>query len=85
MASRVGLLAAGAALAAAAWAALDPDHGGLAVLLAGVAVLVAGAAALEGGTESGKDLALIATVAGVAAVATSLRTKIARRRAAGAA
>ncbi|HEY3107039.1 MAG TPA: DUF6580 family putative transport protein [Gaiellaceae bacterium] len=69
MASRVTLAAAIAALGAAAWAALDPARGGLAVLLAGVAVLVAGAAALEGGTESVKDLVLIATVAGVAAAA----------------
>lgn len=67
MASRVAVLASAAALGAAAWAALDPDRGGLAVLLAGFAVLVAGAAALESGTESVKDLALIATVAGVAA------------------
>ncbi|HEY3071084.1 MAG TPA: hypothetical protein VGJ34_12305 [Gaiellaceae bacterium] len=67
MASRVALVAAGAALGAAAWAALDPARGGLAVLLAGFAVLVAGAAALESGTESVKDLALIATIAGVAA------------------
>jgi energy-coupling factor transport system substrate-specific component len=52
LASRVAALAAGVALAAAGWAALDPDRGGLAVLLAGVAVLVLGAAALEGGTES---------------------------------
>jgi energy-coupling factor transport system substrate-specific component len=63
----VALAAAVAALGAAAWAALDPDRGGLAVLLAGIAVLVAGAAALESGTESVKDLALVATVAGVAA------------------
>jgi energy-coupling factor transport system substrate-specific component len=69
LASKVALAAAGAALAAAAWAALDPARGGLAVLLAGFAVLVAGAAALESGTESVKDLALIATVAGVAAAA----------------
>lgn len=67
MASRVAFGAAGVALAAAAWAALDPGRGGLAVLLAGLAVLVAGGAALEGGTESVKDLALISTVAGVAA------------------
>lgn len=63
------MFAAATALAAAAWAALDPDRGGLAVLLAGVAVLVAGGAALESGTDSVKDLALIATVAGVAAAA----------------
>jgi energy-coupling factor transport system substrate-specific component len=67
LASRVALTAAATALGAAAWAALDPDRGGLAVLLAGVAVLVTGAAALESGTESVKDLALVATVAGVAA------------------
>jgi energy-coupling factor transport system substrate-specific component len=66
---RITLLAASAALGAAAWAALDPDRGGLAVLLAGVAVLVAGAGWLEGGTQSAKDLTLIATVAGVAAAA----------------
>lgn len=67
LAAKVALAAAVAALGAAAWAALDPDRGGLAVLLAGIAVLVAGAAALESGTESVKDLALVATVAGVAA------------------
>jgi energy-coupling factor transport system substrate-specific component len=67
LASRVAVAAAALALGAAAWAALDPARGGLAVLLAGFAVLVAGAAALESGTESVKDLALIATVAGVAA------------------
>jgi len=69
LASRVVVAAAGAAFGAAAWAALDPDRGGLAVLLAGLAVLVSGGAALERGTESVKDLALIATVAGVAAAA----------------
>jgi energy-coupling factor transport system substrate-specific component len=69
LASRVAILAACAALTAAAWAALDPDRGGLAVLLAGIAVLVVGAAALESGTESVKDLVLVATVAGVAAAA----------------
>lgn len=69
MASKVALAAVAVALGAAAWAALDPDRGGLAVLLAGIAVLVAGGAALEGGTSSVKDLALVATVAGVAAAA----------------
>ncbi len=67
MPHRVTLLAAVAALGAGAWAALDPDRGGLAVLLAGIAVLIAGAGWLEGGTESAKDLTLIATIAGVAA------------------
>ena len=62
MPRKVTFLASAAALAAAAWAALDPDRGGLAVLLAGVAVLVAGAGWLDGGTESAKDLTLIATV-----------------------
>lgn len=69
MPRRATLIGATAALAAAAWAALDPDRGGLAVLLAGIAVLVAGAGWLEGGTESAKDLTLIATIAGVAAAA----------------
>lgn len=69
MASRVAVAAAAAALGAAAWAALDPARGGLAVLLAGLAVLVAGGAALESGTESVKDLTLVATIAGVAAAA----------------
>jgi len=66
---KVAVLAAAAALGAAAWAALDPDRGGLAVLLAGIAVLIAGTAWLESGTESAKDLTLIGTVAGVAAAA----------------
>ncbi|MEO8290726.1 MAG: DUF6580 family putative transport protein [Gaiellaceae bacterium] len=69
MPRRVALAAAAAALGAAAWAALDPDRGGLAVLLAGIAVLIAGFAWLESGTDSVKDLTLVATVAGVAAAA----------------
>src|SRR5262249_22115786 len=40
------------ALGASAWAALDPAHGGLAVLLAAVAVLAVGFAWLERGTSS---------------------------------
>ncbi len=67
MARSVALLAAPVTLCAAAWAALDADHGGLAVLLAAVAALVAGVAWLEGGTTSVRDLTLIATIAGVAA------------------
>jgi energy-coupling factor transport system substrate-specific component len=59
--------ASGVALAAAAWAALDPGRGSLSVLLAGVAVLVAGAAWLEGGPSSVKDLTLVATLGGLAA------------------
>jgi energy-coupling factor transport system substrate-specific component len=66
-ASKVAWAGALAALGTAAWAALDPTHGGLAVLLAGASVLIVGAAVLEGGTDSAKDIALVATVAGVAA------------------
>ena len=67
MASRVAGLSAAAALALAAWAALDPSRGGLATLLAAVAVLVAGFAWLEGGTVSARDLTLVATLGGLAA------------------
>ena len=67
--SGVAFACALAALGAAAWAALDPERGGLAVLLAGIAVLLAGAAWLEGGPPSVKSLTLVATVAGVAAAA----------------
>ena len=65
--SRVARLAAAAALALAAWAALDPARGGVATLLAAVAVLVAGFAWLEGGTVSARDLTLVATLGGLAA------------------
>ena len=58
MASRVAGLSAAAALALAAWAALDPARGGIATLLAAFAVLVAGFAWLEGGTVSARDLTL---------------------------
>jgi len=54
-------------LGASAWAALDPGRGGLALLLAALAALTAGFAWLEGGTTSVKDLALVATLGGVAA------------------
>ena len=67
LASRVAALAAGAALALAAWAALDPARGGIATLLAAFAVLVAGFAWLEGGTLSARDLTLVATLGGLAA------------------
>ena len=55
------------ALAAAAWAALDPGRGALALLLAGFAALVAGAAWLESGPGSSRDLTLVATLGGLAA------------------
>ena len=67
MPPRVVFLAALSALAASAWAALDPDRGGLALLLAVVAVLVAGVAWLEGSEGSAKDLTLVATLGGLAA------------------
>jgi energy-coupling factor transport system substrate-specific component len=60
-------VAAGTALAAAAWAALDPARGSFSVLLAGIAVLVAGAAWLEGGPSPVRDLTLVATLGGLAA------------------
>jgi energy-coupling factor transport system substrate-specific component len=56
-----------AALAAAAWAALDPSRGALALLLAAVAALAAGAAWLEESPGSAKDLTLVATLGGLAA------------------
>jgi energy-coupling factor transport system substrate-specific component len=54
-------------LGASAWAALDPDRGGLAVLLAALAAVAAGFAWLEAGPTSTRDLALVATLGGVAA------------------
>ena len=65
--SRVVAGCAAAAFALAAWAALDPAHGGLAVLLAAFAVVAAGFAWLEGGTISAHDLTLVATLGGLAA------------------
>lgn len=67
MPSRVAAAASVAALAFAAWAALDPSRGGIATLLAAVAVLVAGFAWLEGGTMTARDLTLVATLGGLAA------------------
>jgi energy-coupling factor transport system substrate-specific component len=60
-------LCAFAAFGAAAWAALDPGRAGLSLLLAAGALVVLGAAWLESGPSSAKELALIATLAGVAA------------------
>ena len=59
--------AAVVALAAGAWAALDPSRAGLSVLLVAGALIVAGAAWLEGGPASSKDLTLVATLGGLAA------------------
>lgn len=55
------------ALAGAAWAALDPARGGIALLLAALALVAGGIAWLESGPSSAKDLTLVATLAGLAA------------------
>jgi energy-coupling factor transport system substrate-specific component len=65
--SKVVAACAAAALALAAWAALDPDRGGIAVLLAALAVVAAGFGWLEGGTMAARDLTLVATLGGLAA------------------
>jgi energy-coupling factor transport system substrate-specific component len=61
----LGALAA--AIAAAAWTVLSPDDAALALLLVAGALIVAGVAWLENGTESSKELVLIATLAAAAA------------------
>ena len=67
MPSRAVGVCAAVALGLAAWAALDPARGALAVLLAAFAVVAAGFAWLEGGTISARDLTLVATLGGIAA------------------
>lgn len=67
MPRNVGTAAALAALAAAAWAGLDPDRGPLAFLLVGLAVVIAGFAWFEAGAETAKDVTLVATLGGLAA------------------
>jgi energy-coupling factor transport system substrate-specific component len=62
-----GFVLAGIALAAAAWSALDPARGALAVLLAALALLAAGAASLERVPGSASELTLLATLGGLAA------------------
>jgi energy-coupling factor transport system substrate-specific component len=64
---KLALAAAACALGAAAWAALYPDRGALALLLAVLAALVTGVAWLEGTPTSVKDLTLVATLGGLAA------------------
>jgi energy-coupling factor transport system substrate-specific component len=63
------LLAGGAAGAfgAAAWAALDPGRAGLSLLLVAASLVAAGVAWFELGPASTKQVALVATLAGVAA------------------
>lgn len=63
----VGTSAAVAALAAAAWAALDPSRAGLSLLLAGGALIIGAAAWLDNEQASAKEVALVAALGGVAA------------------
>jgi energy-coupling factor transport system substrate-specific component len=61
------LALAGAALAAAVWASVSPADAALALLLAAVALVAAGASWLESGPDSARELAVVATLGGVAA------------------
>jgi energy-coupling factor transport system substrate-specific component len=56
-----------AVFGAGAWAALDPDRAGLSLLLAAGALVLLGVVWLEAGTTTAKELAVIGTLAGVAA------------------
>jgi energy-coupling factor transport system substrate-specific component len=56
-----------AAFAAAVWAALEPGDAALSLLLVAGALIVAGAAWLELGPVSAKEVALVATLGGLAA------------------
>jgi len=64
VAAAVALLAA---LASAAWVALQPTDSALALLLFAGALIVAGVAWLESGPGSSKELALVGTLAAAAA------------------
>jgi energy-coupling factor transport system substrate-specific component len=69
-AARSRSVAAGAAVLAAgagAWTALDPGRAGLSLLLAAASLLIAGFAWLESGPGSAKEVAMVATLAAVAA------------------
>ncbi|MDQ3670716.1 MAG: ECF transporter S component [Actinomycetota bacterium] len=59
----LALVAAGAA----AWAALDPDRAGLSLLLVALALIAGGVAWFESGPGSAKEIAVVATLGGVAA------------------
>lgn len=61
------VLAALAAFGAGAWAALDPGRSGLSLLLVAGALIVGGAIWLESGPGSAKEVAVVATIGGVAA------------------
>lgn len=59
--------AAVAAFAAGTWAAVDPAHAGLSLLLVALALVIGAAAWLESGPGSAKEIALVAALAGAAA------------------
>ena len=67
MPHRVAAACAVVALGAAAWAALDPDRGPLALLLVAGALVAAGFSWFESGPDAAKDVTLVATLAGIAA------------------
>ena len=62
-----GIGALVAALGAAAWTAVSPDHAALALLLVAGALIVAGGAWLESGPGSSKEIVLVATLGAAAA------------------
>lgn len=64
---RAAAIAAVAAAGAGAWTALDPARAGLSLLLAALSLLAAGFAWLESGPGSAKEVAMVATLAAVAA------------------
>jgi energy-coupling factor transport system substrate-specific component len=61
------LVAAGVAFAAAAWTATSPRDAALPLLLAAGALVAAGVAWLESGPDSAREIAVVATLGGVAA------------------
>jgi energy-coupling factor transport system substrate-specific component len=61
------LLATGVVFTAALWAAAFPRYTALALLLVAAALIAAAAAWLESGPDSARELAVVATLAGVAA------------------
>ena len=67
MSRLTAFVACAAALAAATWVAIDPARSGLPLVLAASGLLVAGAAWLETGPNASKEIALVATLAAVAA------------------
>jgi energy-coupling factor transport system substrate-specific component len=60
-------VAALCAFGAGAWAALDPSRAGVSLLLVAAALIVAGAAWLETSPGTAKEVAIVATLGGVAA------------------